>query len=195
MLESEGRSCGTCVDPLSLPPSGDRRYRRITPRSARTVALLAYTTGTSTAVIDVTHGISTRIFAGHKTPVEQLPDAVVTSVAVSPDGQMLAVGGSDGTIALVQADNLGALPVVTGPEDSDAVFTADGRRLLTATLQYGIQAWDVTRRTRVGPSTALDETRNSFGPVVFSPDGRLLSRSGPGRKADPVGCRTAYSPG
>ena len=68
--------------------------------------------------------------------------------------------------------------MVTGPEDSDAVFTADGRRLLTATLQYGIQAWDVTRRTRVGPSTALDETRNSFGPVVFSPDGRLLAVQG-----------------
>jgi len=136
---------------------------------------LAYTTGASTHVIDVTRGISTRIFAAHKIPAEQVRDDGVSSVALSPDGQMIAVGGRDGTIALVRAGNPGALPVASNSLDFDAVFSADGRRLLTATIQDGIQAWDLARRTRVGPSTAVYKTRNPFGQVALSPDGRLLA--------------------
>jgi WD40 repeat protein len=143
---------------------------------------LAYTTGSSTHVIDVTHGISTRVFTGHKIPVGDDPFGGAISVALSPDGQMLAVGGRDGTIALVQADSLGALPVTDFPGDSDAVFTADGRRLLTATIQDGIQAWDVARRTRTGPSTRIEKPTKPFGNVALSPDGRLLAVQGLGEK-------------
>ena len=133
---------------------------------------LAIATGASTHVIDVSHRISTRTFAAHKIPAEQSPYGGVSSVALSPDGQMIAAGGGDGTIALIQADTLGALPVAG---NSDAVFSADGRRLLTATTQDGIQAWDVARRTRTGPATALGKALIPFGQVVLSPDGLLLA--------------------
>jgi WD40 repeat protein len=125
------------------------------------------------AVIDVAHRRSPRLLTGHKSRV--------TSVTLSPDGRVLAAGGADNTIALfqVEADRLGAVPVT---QSRDAAFSADGSRLLTASYEEGIQAWDVARRTRLGASTALasTETERQFGLVVLSPDGRFLAAHGRG---------------
>ncbi len=130
----------------------------------RTVAVVMGDSGIL-AVADVARRSPLRIFTGHKSQV--------TSISLSPDGRTLAASGADNTIALFQADHLGALPVT----DARGGFSADGRRLLTASFKDGIQAWDVAQRTRVGPSTALSSTaiERQFGEMVFSPDGRFLA--------------------
>lgn len=93
------------------------------------------------------------------------------SAALSPDGRTLAADGEDGTIALFQADSLGALPATP----LDAAFRGDGGQLLTASFEEGMQSWDVARRAKLGPSTPLAEGSELEGAVAFSHDGRLLA--------------------
>jgi WD40 repeat protein len=143
-------------------------------RDGRTFASMAQESGT-TQVVDVTRRMPVRTFTGHWRGRE----AVVT---LSADGRTVAAAGADETIALFQVDSLGALPIIP----KDAVFTADGTRLITASSNYGIQVWDVAQRTPVGPVTALFTTEydRQFGQVAISPDGRLVAAHGGRLKKD-----------
>jgi WD40 repeat protein len=166
--------------PASLPrPVFSSRESYWIPREVayssdgRTLAILREDGGT-VAVIDVASRRAVRVFTGHRRGV--------SSITLSPDGRTLAASGADNAIALFQVDDLGALPVTEGR----AAFSTDGSQLLTASLRDGIQAWDLTRRTRVGAATALASTifERQFGSMTFSPDGRFLATDLRGRRAD-----------
>jgi WD40 repeat protein/transcriptional regulator with XRE-family HTH domain len=102
----------------------------------------------------------------------------VDSVAVSPDGKILATGSADGTVQLWGvAPHLyhklgGPLPGYGGPVRSVA-FSPDGKTLATGSAYGTAQLWDVATGQQIGgPLTGHTGAVQS---VAFSPDGQTLA--------------------
>jgi WD40 repeat protein len=111
---------------------------------------------------------------------------IVSSIAISPDGKMLAAGGADGSVTLLS---------LTGPgeSDSDAYFVADGKagaevfqvsfspdsRTLAVAVQGTVYFWNVANPAHPVPYphpivTGTDQDHAA----VFAPKGHLLAVAG-----------------
>jgi WD40 repeat protein len=101
---------------------------------------------------------------------------VVTSVAFSPDGRLLASGSWDNTIMFwdiatrraIDAPLAGHTNVVTS-----VAFSPDGRLLASGSQDKTVILWDVA--TRRATDTLRDGHINSIRAVAFSPNGTLLA--------------------
>jgi WD40 repeat protein len=101
------------------------------------------------------------------------------TLALSPDGRVKAVGGSDGSIELFDARTGKTLHRLHGHTMAitSLAFSPDGRLLLSASLDKDARLWSVA----TGELVHL--VRWHFGPVasaVFSADGRWILTAGPG---------------
>ena len=96
-----------------------------------------------------------------------------TSVAFSPDGVLLAIGGSN-AVEIVDASNGRVLRVLQGHTDTvyATAFSPDGTQVATASADHTACTWDVTTGVRYATFTGHDSYVNA---VVFSPDGTLLA--------------------
>jgi eukaryotic-like serine/threonine-protein kinase len=100
-----------------------------------------------------------------------------TDLAISRDGQRLAVGYSDGEVRFL--DSTGA-PIRTLHGHSDRVsalaFTPDGRRLVSSSRDGTARVWDVRTGAEI-------ESSRGYWPDValaaFSPDGRRIAVGDP----------------
>jgi WD40 repeat protein len=115
-----------------------------------------------------------------KNPPKYVGQPVVTSLAYSPDGKLLAVTGYH-EILLHHADGSGLTARLIGLSErvQSLAFSPDGKFLAAAAGNPGrsgeVQVWDVAKRELV-VSTPL--TFDTLYGVSWSPDGKLLAVGG-----------------
>ena len=94
----------------------------------------------------------------------------------TPDGQRLAMAGTDGVVRITELDGKVAhrLGELKGGIDCIA-FSPDRRRLAVAGSDGTVQVWDVGSGR---PSLRLERPSDSINSLVYSPDGKFLAAAG-----------------
>lgn len=101
----------------------------------------------------------------------------VRSVAVSPDGKILASGGLDKTIVLWDVDTGFPIgPPLKGHSDwvTSVAFSPDGKTVVSASADKTILIWDVATGQKI---TQLAELDKIVSCIAYSPDGKSLVSS------------------
>jgi WD40 repeat protein len=98
----------------------------------------------------------------------------VNSLAFSPDGRTLVLGGSDGALTFWDAETHQSLgPALEGHTDAvfELVFSPDGKTLASASWDETVILWDVQTRQPLG------QPFSDYGvaSLDFSPDGQTLA--------------------
>ena len=112
---------------------------------------------------------ATMTLAGHKRRV--------TSIAFSPDGNLLATGSDDKTVKLWETRTGGLVKTLTGPQGGvyDLKFSPDGRLLASLSHDKKPRVWDVPAgRLR---ATLLGHKGTVYN-LGFSPDGHTIVTGG-----------------
>jgi WD40 repeat protein len=102
-----------------------------------------------------------------------VPRGEVRGLAFVPGGRLLAVGGDDGYLALLDLDS-GAVQRLRGHRKSEVLaptFSADGRRMLTVSPFDTIQLWTL----RDGRPAGAPRRYPAAFVASLSPDGRTLA--------------------
>ena len=116
-------------------------------------------------IYDAHTGEELNLFTGHT--------EVVTSMAFSPDGQMLASGSWDSTIILWDVSTGDLLRTLTGHTSVVSVsFSPDGQTLASGSSDNTLLLWDVGTGETLRTLTGHTDRVNS---VSFSPEGQTLA--------------------
>ncbi|MFB9393037.1 WD40 repeat domain-containing serine/threonine protein kinase [Streptomyces coeruleoprunus] len=108
---------------------------------------------------------------------EALSIPIPYSLAVSPDGAVLAAAGG-GTLQLFDLASGRRLKKIEAGEPSGVLFTPDGKAVATASRQR-VLLWEVDGGEQ--PRTFTDDSVEfRFNRVLISPDGKTIGGAGPG---------------
>jgi WD40 repeat protein len=105
------------------------------------------------------------------------PPSETSSIALSPDGDLLAAGAEDGSVRLWNAQNGKLMSTLRGHHEEvlSVAFSPDGAELLSGSRDGDARIWNLSS----GASTVL---RGHGGPVFdanFSSDGEWIVTAGP----------------
>lgn len=102
---------------------------------------------------------------------------VITAMALSPDGTIVATAGFDNRIRFFDvatgAERPGPTFKAHGGFVNDLAFSPDGTRLAVTAYDSSVRLWDVPRRRAVGIGLIAEE--GTVGALDFSPDGKILA--------------------
>jgi WD40 repeat protein len=100
----------------------------------------------------------------------------VESLVFSPDGQILASGGDNGTIMLWDVETGESIsPTISAAvnEVTQLVFSSDSNAIINGSSGGFLASWDLNNGAQIGPFLAGHTDR--VGAVAFSPDGQYLA--------------------
>ncbi|MEO0432690.1 MAG: TIR domain-containing protein, partial [Cyanobacteria bacterium J06656_5] len=102
-----------------------------------------------------------------------IPSGEVWSVVFSPDGQMIASGGSDGTIRLWDTQGNSIREPLKGHNDwvNSIAFSPDGQMIASGGSDGTIRLWDTQGNTIAPP---LKGHSAAVRAVVFDPNGQMI---------------------
>lgn len=103
--------------------------------------------------------------------------SAVTSVAISPDGKIIASASSDGWIKIWDPGfekNIQSLDAHQSPIRS-ITFSPDGNMLASASSDSRIILWEFSSDRTLKEIRTFTGHRNSVNSIVFSPDGNMLA--------------------
>lgn len=96
----------------------------------------------------------------------------VTSVAWSPNGELVAIAAPDAShVELLTANNLRVATTVPVKHPNAVAWAPDSRRLAVSSADGGVTVWDARERSK------LDEVAMAPAKIVWSLDGRRLAAS------------------
>jgi WD40 repeat protein len=105
----------------------------------------------------------------------RLKPGEASSVALSPDGKILAAGSSEVCLWEVASGKLRGTLDGVGDGVSKLAFAPDGKTLATADLDGTVTLWDVATCRK---AATLSGHAGGAHAVAFSPDGKLLATGG-----------------
>ncbi|CAH0515651.1 unnamed protein product [Peronospora belbahrii] len=106
------------------------------------------------------------------------PSDGVTSVALSPDGRLLAAASLDKVVRIWETETAQLLDRLEGHSDSvySIAFSPDGKNVISGSLDRNIMLWDVCAqgRTTTRPRMLFQGHKDFVLSVAYTPDGRWL---------------------
>jgi serine/threonine protein kinase/WD40 repeat protein len=111
-----------------------------------------------------------------------------TSLALSPDGRLLAVGDQTGRVSLIETAKgtrqarLSPPPGVSEGIVSSLAFTPDGKELAVGSQQGHIDLWSLADTS--APVLRLPGSRGFVASLAFDPQGRQLASAGSDKTVD-----------
>jgi eukaryotic-like serine/threonine-protein kinase len=158
---------------VQLAPRGDRLYLLAENRTLRLWALDVSSQGCQAREVSVT---------------SPLPEGI-TSIALRPDGAVLALGDRTGAVSLFDTSRLavtGRIPRATDDAEGFVqvlAFSPDGRNLAVGTLIGQILVWPANPSEPKDRRLSLPGHRGMISSLVFDQQGRRLASAG---RTDPL---------
>lgn len=135
--------------------------------------------GFLTLTITIAQGSSTFAMQTDSVPrfvIQSGHSALVDTIAISPDGKLIATSGADMTVKLWDIKSGLEIWNFSGHNNwvNSLAFSPDGEKLISASLDNAIFLWDIRTGQRLKSARGKSSSLAKSIAISFKPDGRIL---------------------